>query len=103
MQFLDLHAARVFVEKLNLFFAAAVQDDFLQSSRQFIERCFDIKFVMRRQALDHLVVVGGLAVPATNRAARQRQAGVHNDPRRVEELLDAKTIAARAGAGRVIE
>ena len=58
---------------------------------------------MRCQALDHLVVVGRLAIPATNRATRQRQLGLTTTRVGIEELLDAQAVAAGAGAGRVVE
>ena len=103
MQFLDLHAARIGVVELDLLLAAAVENDLLQFLRQFVERRLDVEIVVSRKALDHLVVVGRLAVPAANRAAGQRQAGVYDDPIRVEKLLDAQPVAAGAGAAGVVE
>ncbi len=103
MQLLYLHAARVCVEELDLFLAAAVENDLLQFTRQLIKRRFDIETIVRRQALYHLVVVSGLAIPTADSATRQRQVGIDHHSVRVKILLDPKAVAILAGAARVIE
>ena len=103
MQLLDLHAARVLVKEIDLLAAAAEQHDVLQLLVEFGKRRLDVEVVVFRQALHHLVVIGCLAVPAADRAAGQRQVRVDDDALRIEELLDAEAVAARAGAARVVE
>ena len=75
----------------------------MQLLAQATERCLNIEVVVCREAGNHLVVIGGFTVPAANRAASKRQAGIHDDAFRIEELFDAETIAGRAGARRIVE
>ena len=103
MQLLDLHAAGVLVVELDLLLATAVQDDVAQLLRQLVERRLDVETVVFRQALDHLVVIGRLSIPAADRAAGERQVLVLDDALGIEELPDAEAVAARAGARRVVE
>ena len=69
MEFLDLHATRVRIVKLNLLSAATVQNNFRDLLTELIERCFDIELEVLGQALNHLVVVRCLAIPASYGAA----------------------------------
>ena len=55
------------------------------------------------QALDHLVVVGRLAIPTAYRATGQSQFFVDDHTFRIEILFDAQSVATRACAARVVE
>jgi hypothetical protein len=55
------------------------------------------------QRLDQLEIVGVAPVPAAHRAGGERQFRVHDHARGIEELADAETVAARAGADRRVE
>ena len=68
MQFLDLQAARISVVKFDLLLATAVQNNVLQLLVEVAERRFNVELVVIRKALDHLVVIGCLAIPAAYRA-----------------------------------
>ena len=103
MQFLNLHAARIRIVKLNFLGAAAVQDDVTQFLAEFIERRFDVEIIMRRQALNHLVVIRRFAIPAADCAAGEGQGFVNNNAFRVKELFNPETVTGRAGAGRIVE
>ena len=98
MPLAHLHAARVLVEEIDLVVAAAEQNSLLQLVIEFLERRFNVELVVRRETLDHLVVVSGSAIPAANRATSQRQRLIDDDPLGIEKLLDAEAVASRACA-----
>ncbi len=58
---------------------------------------------MRREALDHLVVVSGPAVPAADGTACERQRGVDDDAFRVEKLPHPEAVTGRACARGIVE
>ena len=103
MQLLNLHAARVRIVELDLLFATAKQDCLLQLLRQLVKRCFDVEFVMSREALDHLEVVGRFTIPAAYGAACQGQVGINDHPIRIKKLFHAKPVATGAGTAGVVE
>ena len=63
----------------------------------------DVEAEVPRERLDELEVVGVAAVPAADRAARERQPGIDDDARGIEELLHPEPAAGAAGAIRVVE
>src|SRR5690606_24740002 len=71
--------------------------------RQVGERRFQVELVMFGQALDHLVVVDGPAVPTTDSAACERKVRVDDYPRWVEKLLHAQAVTAGTRAGGIVE
>src|ERR1700685_2159211 len=83
--------------------AAAIQQHVLHVRRQFRPRRLDVEAVVTREGLDEMEVVIVTAVPAAHRTAGERQVRMHDDPLRIEELLYPKSIARRAGTGRVVE
>ena len=56
----------------DLLLFAAVQDNLLDALRQLLERLFQIEAIMAREALQHLTVELVAAVPASDRARRER-------------------------------
>ncbi len=102
---LALHraAARVEVAELDLLALAALHQDVARLLRQARVRRLGVEAVVVGERLDHLVVVGIAPVPAAHRAVRERELGVRDHAVRVEELLHAEAVAARAGAERVVE
>ena len=99
----DRAAARVEVAELDFLAAAALHQYFAGLARQLGIRRLGIEPVVIRKRLDHLVVVGVPPVPAAHRAIGERELLVRDDAIRVEELLDAEAVAARAGAEGVVE
>ncbi len=83
--------------------AAAVQQHLLNLGRQLAPRRLDVEIVVPRQRLDELEIVRVSPVPATDRAAGERQIRMHHHALRIEELLDAQAVAGRARAGRIVE
>ena len=86
------------VAELDRLLGAAVEQHVLHVRRQLGPRRLDVEAVVARERLDQLEVVIVAAVPAAHRAAGERQVRMQHDARRVEELLHAQAIAARAGA-----
>ena len=78
--------------------AAAVEQQLLLRLGQFAEGLIEVDVGVLGEALEQRPVVGVAPVPATNRAAGQRQLGVGDHPLRVEDLLLAEAIAFLAGA-----
>src|SRR5215831_13493285 len=91
------------VAELNRFFAAAVEEHVTYVLGKLGPGRLDVEGIMTRERLDELEVVLVAAVPAAHRAACERKMRVQNDPLGVEELLHAKAVAGRAGAGGVVE
>ena len=83
--------------------AAAVEQHMLHVGCKLGPGRLDVEVVMARQGLNELEVIGVAAVPAPDRAARERQVRMHHYPLWIEELLDAQTIAGGARAGGVVE
>ncbi len=83
--------------------AAAEQHGLPRLLGQLVPGRVDAEAIMFRQRCDQLEVVRVALVPAAHRAGRQRQFRMHDDARRIEELADAETVAARAGADRRVE
>ena len=103
-----MHAFRggalgVEVAELDLLVAAAPQQRVADRFRQLGPGRFDVEAEMPCERLDQLEVVRVAPVPAADRAAGQRQARVHDDACRIEELLQAEAAAGAAGAVRVVE
>ncbi len=86
------------VAELDDLVAAAVEHDLLHLRRQLVPRCLDIEVVVLRERLDELEVVGVTPIPAADRAAGEREVGVRDHARGIEELLHAETVAGGAGA-----
>src|SRR5690606_11697851 len=66
-------APRIGVLELDLLLAAAVQHDLLLFRRELVPRRLDIDLVRLRERLNELEVVDVAAVPAADRAVRERQ------------------------------
>ena len=75
VQLLDLHAARDFRRRTRSSPCRCRTARLSAVSAAADRTAFRYQIVMRREALDHLVVIGRLAVPASNGATRQRQGG----------------------------
>src|SRR5690606_5911554 len=74
-----LAAALVLVSEDDLLAAAAFEQHLADGLRQRLERLLDVEAVVLRERRDHLEVIRVAAVPAPNRAARERQARVAHD------------------------
>src|SRR5690606_31963524 len=83
--------------------AAAFEQDLADGLGQRLERLLDVEAVVRRERRDHLEVIRVAAVPAADRAARERQARMTHDAVDVEEAPRAEPVAVRARADRVVE
>src|SRR5690606_39020300 len=91
------------VLELDLLLAAAVQHDLLLFRRELVPRRLDIDLVRLRERLNELEVVDVAAVPAADRAVRERQVAVMDDARGIEKLLHAQSRAGGARASRIVE
>ena len=100
---LDDPAAVVEVAELDRLEAAAAQYGLADLVGQVPPGGLGIEAEMLAERADHLEVVSVAAVPATHRAAGQRKLRVADDLRWIEILLDAQTVAAGAGADRIVE
>ena len=96
-------AAFVDIVERDDFGTGAAQDQVLGLLRHFLERHFELELVERGQRLQHLVVELVAPVPALDRARRQREMRKRHHPLGIEKLDDAKPVATRAGAHRVVE
>ena len=83
--------------------AGTVKHGIARFLRQFAERHFDVETVMGRQSLQHLEIKLVATIPTLDRTGGQRHFGKCGDPLRVEERDRAKTVAALAGACRIVE
>ena len=99
----DARAVAGDVAELDDFLATAVEQDVPDAFRQFAVGLLAVELVVLRQALQHGKVPGIAPVPAADRAAGQAQIRIAHHALGIEELLDAKTVAARAGTGRIVE
>ena len=100
---LDHVAAVVHVVEADGLLAAAVEHALALLGRQFRERRVQAEAVVLRQRAEQVEVVDVAPVPAADRALRQARTGVLHDALHVEELLHPEAVAARAGAGGVVE
>src|SRR5690606_30325277 len=98
-----LAAAVVLVAEDDLLAAAAFEQDFADGLGQRLERLLDVEAVVLGERRDHLEVIGVAAIPAADRAARQRQARVTDYSVDVEEAPRAEAVAVGARADRVVE
>ncbi|MGY3264573.1 hypothetical protein ACVWZN_000646 [Lysobacter sp. HA35] len=96
-------AGIVDVGKGHRFRAAAEQHRVLRLVGELVPRHIDVEVVMPCQRLHELEVVRIATIPAAHGTGRQRQVGMHDDARRVEELAHAESVAGRAGAHRRVE
>src|SRR5205814_1258924 len=100
---LHARAAVAVVTEADQLVAAAEENHLANFFRQLAERRVDVEFVMTRERFEHLKIERVASIPTANRAGRQRQRRVADHARGIEELARAQSIAARAGAGRIIE
>ncbi len=91
------------VGKGNLLVAAAGQDDLLHPFRQPGERPLEVEADVLRETAEHLEIELVASVPALDRARCERELRKRDDALRIEEADVAQTVAARAGAHRVVE
>ena len=96
-------ALGVEIAELDFFLAAAPEQRVAHGFGQLVPRRLDVETEVPRERLDQLEVIGVAPVPAANRAARERQARVDDDARRIEILLHAEAAARAARAVRVVE
>ena len=96
-------AIAVHVAELDFVVAAAEQHHLLGLLRQFFPRRFGIELVVLRHRGDQREVIGVLAIPALDGAARQRQVWIGDHARRIEEILEPQAIAGGAGARGAVE
>src|SRR5690606_21666920 len=98
-----LAAALVLVSEDDLLAAAAFEQHLADGLRQRLERLLDVEAVVLRERRDHLEVIRVAAVPAPDRAGRERQARVAHDAVEVEEAPHTEAVAVGARADRVVE
>ena len=83
--------------------ARPMQNQLPRLIRQFVERHFNVELVMARQANQHLEIKLVAAVPALDRPAGQRQAGVGDNAFRIKEGNLAQAVTFWAGAHGIVE
>ncbi len=96
-------AAGFRIAELDLFLAAAVEQQLPHFFGQLVPGLLDVEAEVLRERLDHVEVMRIAPVPAAHGAARERQVRMRDDARRIEELLVAEAVAGGACAGRVVE
>ena len=96
-------AFRVDVAELDLLLAAAPEQRVAHGLGQVVPGRLDVEPEMTGQRLDQLEVVRVAPVPTAHRATREREAGVDDHARRIEELLLAQAAARAARAIGIVE
>ena len=99
----DLVAPVVDIAEVDAFVSRAVQDGVPVRLLEPLVGHLDIESVVPRERLEHVEVVDVAPIPAPNRAFRKSRLRIGDHQVGVEVLLDAQTIARRAGARRVVE
>src|ERR1700676_3266139 len=89
--------------KRDLLLFAAVKDHLLDALGELVERLLQLESVVLGETLQHLKIELVAAVPAPDRAGRERQLRKGDDTLGVEETDRAKTVAARASPHRIVE
>jgi hypothetical protein len=80
-----------------------VEHERLHALGQLRERPLEVEARVLRERLQHLEVELVAPVPALDRARRERELRERDDALGIEEADRAEPVAARAGAGRVVE
>ena len=81
----------------------AVENNLPGLCRHFVPGRLEVEVVYPGHGLEDLVVVAAAPVPATDRTTCDTDLLVGDDLGRVEELLDAESVACGAGPDRIVE
>ena len=96
-------AVAMHVAEFHFVVAAAEQHHLLRFLRQIFPRRFGVELVVLGHRGDQREVIGVLAIPALDGAAREREMWIGDDAQRIEEILEADAIAGGAGARGAVE